>query len=90
MLTGTLLVLGAATGLMLPDLRERLMLGDAGANVLGGVLGTGVVLACTPTTRTVVLIVVAALNVASEVVSFSKVIASVPPLRAFDQLGRRP
>ncbi|MGH9214020.1 MAG: hypothetical protein ACRD2C_25605 [Acidimicrobiales bacterium] len=89
-LTGTVLALGAAAGLALPDLRERLMLGDAGANVLGAVLGTGVVLACTPTTRTVVLIVVAALNAASEVVSFSKVIDRVPPLRAVDQFGRRP
>jgi UDP-GlcNAc:undecaprenyl-phosphate GlcNAc-1-phosphate transferase len=88
-LVGVVLALGAAAGLALPDLRERLMLGDAGANVLGAVLGLGVVLACSPAVRTVVLVLVAALNAASEVVSFSRVIDRVAPLRAFDHLGRR-
>jgi UDP-GlcNAc:undecaprenyl-phosphate/decaprenyl-phosphate GlcNAc-1-phosphate transferase len=89
-LAGVALVLGAGAGLLLPDLRERLMLGDAGANVLGAVLGLGVVMTCSLTVRIVVLVVVAALNLASEAVSFSKVINSVGPLRAADQLGRRP
>ena len=81
-------VVGAALGLLLDDLHERLMLGDAGANILGGVLGLGVVLACAPVTRTAVLGAVAALNLAAEVVSFSRVIDAVPPLRALDRLGR--
>ncbi|MGH8982298.1 MAG: hypothetical protein ACRDY6_00265 [Acidimicrobiia bacterium] len=81
-------VMGAAVGLLAPDLRERLMLGDTGANVIGAVLGLGVVLGLGQTARTVVLVVVAALNVAAELVSFSAVIERVPPLRAFDQLGR--
>jgi len=81
-------VMGAALGLLAPDLRERLMLGDTGANVIGAVLGLGVVLGLGQTARTIVLVVVAALNVAAELVSFSKVIDRVPPLRAFDQLGR--
>lgn len=34
-LAGVALVMGAGVGLMLPDLKERLMLGDTGANVLG-------------------------------------------------------
>jgi UDP-GlcNAc:undecaprenyl-phosphate/decaprenyl-phosphate GlcNAc-1-phosphate transferase len=67
-----------------------LMLGDAGANVLGAAVGLGVVLSCGTTVRLVVLVVVAALNAASELVSFSKVINSTAPLRAVDQLGRRP
>ena len=87
-LGGVAVVVGAALGLLLDDLHERLMLGDAGANVLGGVLGLGVVLACAPVTRTVVLVAVAALNLAAEVVSFSRVIDAVPPLRALDRLGR--
>ena len=87
-LAGVAVVVGAALGLLLDDLHERLMLGDAGANVLGGVLGLGVVLACAPVTRTAVLAAVAVLNLAAEVVSFSRVIAAVPPLRAIDRMGR--
>lgn len=89
-LAGVAVALGAGAGLLVPDLRERLMLGDAGANVLGAAVGLGVVLTCGTTTRLVVLVVVAALNAASEVVSFSKVINSTPPLRTLDQLGREP
>jgi UDP-GlcNAc:undecaprenyl-phosphate/decaprenyl-phosphate GlcNAc-1-phosphate transferase len=81
-------VMGAAIGLLVPDLRERLMIGDAGANVLGAVLGLGVVFGLGQTARTTVLIVVAALNVVAELVSFSRVIERVPPLRAFDRLGQ--
>jgi hypothetical protein len=40
--------------------------------------------------RTVVLIVVAALNLLSELVSFSAVIDRIGPLRALDRAGRRP
>jgi len=89
-LAGVALVVGAGAGLLPADLAERLMLGDAGANVLGAVLGLGVVLACAPATRTGVLVVVAVLNLISERVSFSRVIAAVPPLRAADRWGRVP
>jgi UDP-N-acetylmuramyl pentapeptide phosphotransferase/UDP-N-acetylglucosamine-1-phosphate transferase len=89
-LAGVALALGAAAGLLVPDLRERLMLGDSGANVLGAALGLGVLVTCSPGVRVVVLAVVLALNLVSEVVSFSKVIDRVAPLRAFDQLGREP
>ncbi len=87
-LAGVALVVGGAAGLLWPDVREDLMLGDAGANALGAVLGLGVVLVCTPTTRTVALVVVVALNLLSEVVSFSRLIERVPPLRALDRVGR--
>jgi UDP-N-acetylmuramyl pentapeptide phosphotransferase/UDP-N-acetylglucosamine-1-phosphate transferase len=81
-------LMGATLGLLSEDLRERLMLGDTGANVLGGLLGLVVVLECDRTTRNIVLFVLIALNLASEFVSFSKVIEKVPPLRWLDQLGR--
>jgi hypothetical protein len=61
-----------------------------GANVLGAALGLGVVVACGPLVRTFVLLALVALNLASELVSFSAVIARVPPLRAADRLGRPP
>jgi UDP-N-acetylmuramyl pentapeptide phosphotransferase/UDP-N-acetylglucosamine-1-phosphate transferase len=89
-LSGTAVIVGAALGLLLDDLHERLMLGDAGSNVLGAVLGLGVVAACGPGARNVVLVGVLALNVAGELVSFSRVIDAVPPLRAVDRVGRRP
>jgi UDP-N-acetylmuramyl pentapeptide phosphotransferase/UDP-N-acetylglucosamine-1-phosphate transferase len=88
-LLGVAVVAGAAAGLLWPDLREQMMLGDVGANVLGGVIGLGVVIATAPTTRTIVLLGVLALNLASEAVSFSKVIDKVPPLRALDRAGRK-
>lgn len=81
-------VMGATVGLLPNDLHERMMLGDTGANVLGGVLGLVVVLECDRTTRNVVLIVLIALNLASELVSFGTVIERVPPLRWLDRLGR--
>ena len=89
-LAGVALVVGAGAGLLIPDLRERCMLGDAGANVLGAAVGVGVVLACSTGVRLVVLVAVALLNVASEAVSFSRVIERVAPLRALDRLGRVP
>jgi UDP-N-acetylmuramyl pentapeptide phosphotransferase/UDP-N-acetylglucosamine-1-phosphate transferase len=89
-LEGTALVVGAALALLFDDLRERLMLGDTGANALGAALGLGLVAAATPTTRTVALVAVAVLNVAGELVSFSRVIDAVPALRALDRAGRRP
>lgn len=85
---GLPVVLGAAAGLLAFDLRERMMLGDAGANVLGAAIGLAAVEVCSTGTRTVALAVVLALNAASEWVSFSSVIDRVRPLRALDRLGR--
>ena len=82
------LVVGGMAALLLDDLHERVMLGDTGANVVGGVLGLGVVFTTAPSTRLVVLVVLAGWNVLSELVSFSRVIDAVPPLRALDRMGR--
>jgi UDP-N-acetylmuramyl pentapeptide phosphotransferase/UDP-N-acetylglucosamine-1-phosphate transferase len=89
-LAGPAVVLGALLALLVPDVRERLMLGDTGANVLGATLALAVVLTNAPSTRLVVLVVVAALNLLSERVSFSVVIQRVRPLRWLDGLGRMP
>ncbi|HVM08787.1 MAG TPA: hypothetical protein VM345_10000 [Acidimicrobiales bacterium] len=88
-LSGPAVVIGAAAGLLFDDLRERLMLGDTGANLLGGVLGLGVVLIGSPVVRLATLGVLAILNGGSEFVSFSRVIERVPPLRLLDRAGRR-
>jgi UDP-GlcNAc:undecaprenyl-phosphate/decaprenyl-phosphate GlcNAc-1-phosphate transferase len=82
-------VIGAFLATFPDDLGERLMLGDAGANVLGAVLGLGVVLETAASTRVVVLCVLVALNLASEWVSFGRVIHRVGFLRRIDELGRR-
>ena len=66
------------------------MLGDTGANVLGAVVGLAIVLGTGPGARTVALLAVVALNVAGELVSFSRLIDAVPPLRALDRAGRLP
>lgn len=87
-LGGVAMVVGAGLALLPDDLGERLMLGDTGANALGGVLGLGMVLATTPTTRLVVMLGLVALNAAGEVVSFSRIIDAVAPLRALDRAGR--
>lgn len=89
-LASVAVVVGAAAALVVGDLRERLMLGDAGSNPLGAAVGLGVVLAAPPLARTLVLVAVLALNAAGEAVSFSRVIDAVPPLRALDRAGRRP
>jgi UDP-N-acetylmuramyl pentapeptide phosphotransferase/UDP-N-acetylglucosamine-1-phosphate transferase len=83
-------VVGAAIGLLHADLRERLMLGDTGANLLGAVLGLAVVLETGRGVRDVVLVVLVLLNLASERVSFSRVIDATPGLRHFDRFGRLP
>lgn len=82
----------AVTGVLaLPtDLRERGMLGDAGANVLGAAVGTAAARRLTVPVRLTLLAGVVALTLASERVSFSAVIERTPALRALDRLGRRP
>lgn len=90
LLAGTVLVLGAALGTLIPDLRERLMLGDAGSNVIGAALGVGFVLTVGRLGEAIAVVALLILNVSSERISFSRVIESVGPLRRLDELGRRP
>lgn len=79
---------GAGLGLLGPDLKEEAMLGDAGANVMGAMCGIAALVAFWGSgQRWAVLAVLLGLNVLSEVVSFSKVIDGVGPLRWFDRLG---
>jgi len=82
--------LGAALGLLGEDLAERAMLGDAGANALGAVLGTAAAASLPRAARIGLLAGIAGLTAASEVVSFTRVIERTPPLRWLDLLGRRP
>ena len=81
--------LAAALALLPEDLGERAMLGDAGANALGAMLGASA--ACLPRTgRLMLLGAIVGMTAASEKVSFTKVIERTPALRWLDMLGRRP
>jgi len=82
--------IGAALALLPEDLGERAMLGDAGANALGAMLGAAAAVSLPRPARIAVLAGVVALTAASEKVSFTRVIERTPPLRWLDMLGRRP
>jgi hypothetical protein len=81
--------LGAALALLPEDLGERAMLGDAGANALGAMLGASAA-GLSRTGRIALLIAIIGITAASEKVSFTKVIARTPALNWLDMLGRRP
>ena len=82
--------LGAAAALLPEDLGERAMLGDAGANALGALLGVAAATNLSRPARLVLLAAITGLTAASEVVSFTAVIERTPALRWLDMLGRRP
>jgi len=82
--------LGAAAALLPADLREEVMLGDAGANALGALLGVALAAGTGPAGRAVLLAAIGGLTAASERVSFTAVIERTPVLRGLDALGRLP
>ena len=81
---------GAALALVGEDLGERAMLGDAGANALGAMLGAAAAASLPRPGRAAILAGIVVLTAASEKVSFTKVIQRTPPLHWLDMLGRRP
>ncbi len=81
--------LGASLAVLPTDLDERVMLGDAGANALGALLGLRLAAGRSRAARAAVLVVVSGLTLASEKVSFTQVIEATPVLREVDRLGRR-
>jgi UDP-GlcNAc:undecaprenyl-phosphate GlcNAc-1-phosphate transferase len=83
-------VAGPAAALLPEDLGERAMLGDGGANAAGALLGLALVAGAGPRVRLAALAGVVGLTLASEKVSFTKVIEATPVLRELDLLGRRP
>jgi UDP-N-acetylmuramyl pentapeptide phosphotransferase/UDP-N-acetylglucosamine-1-phosphate transferase len=82
--------LGASSALVADDLGEEIMVGDAGANALGALLGVALVARSGPAGRLAALAAIGALTAASEKVSFTQVIQDTPWLRRLDELGRRP
>jgi UDP-N-acetylmuramyl pentapeptide phosphotransferase/UDP-N-acetylglucosamine-1-phosphate transferase len=81
--------LGASLAVLPADLRERVMLGDCGANAVGALLGLRLAAVPGRPARAGALAAVVGLTLASERVSFTRVIEATPGLRALDRLGRR-
>lgn len=80
----------AAITALVEDLQETTMLGDTGANAAGALLGTSLAANDSWKLRLGATLGVVGLILASEKVSFSKVIAANPALNWLDQLWRRP
>jgi UDP-GlcNAc:undecaprenyl-phosphate/decaprenyl-phosphate GlcNAc-1-phosphate transferase len=87
--SGAAPAVGAAAGSLPSDLAAHSMLGDCGANALGAAIATAAAQALPRRYRLLALAAVAALNLASERVSFTAVIERTPLLHRLDQLGRR-
>ncbi len=70
------------------DMRERAMLGDGGANLLGFTIGLGFYLVLPGWGVVLAAAVAIAINAVAETITLSRLIDAVPPLRWFDALGR--
>jgi Glycosyl transferase family 4 len=81
--------LGAALAVLPFDLLERGMLGDAGSNPLGFLVGVALATVLPTPALVVAAAVVVALQIAAETVTISRLIEAIPPLGWFDGLGRR-
>jgi hypothetical protein len=83
-------LLVAAVPALALDLRERAMLGDAGANLLGFCAGLGLYACCPSWAVLPAAAVGVGMNVLADTVTLSRVVDGVPPLRWLDRLGRMP
>lgn len=81
-------LVGVGGGVLPEDLAGESMLGDCGANALGGLLGLAIVRGLTPGGRLGAAAFVTGLTLLSERVSFTRVIESTPVLREIDAWGR--
>jgi UDP-GlcNAc:undecaprenyl-phosphate/decaprenyl-phosphate GlcNAc-1-phosphate transferase len=70
------------------DLRERAMLGDTGANLLGALAGLWMVMILSQTGQLIALALLLIVTVYGELSSISELVARVPLLRRLDSLGR--
>jgi UDP-N-acetylmuramyl pentapeptide phosphotransferase/UDP-N-acetylglucosamine-1-phosphate transferase len=82
-------VSGVCLALLPADLSERDMLGDCGANALGAALGWALAARLHGSRRLLAVATVTGLTVASERVSFTRVIEKQPMLSTIDRWGRR-
>jgi UDP-GlcNAc:undecaprenyl-phosphate/decaprenyl-phosphate GlcNAc-1-phosphate transferase len=82
------LFLGPALVAGFVDLRERAMLGDTGASLLGAVAGLWLVLSLSGTGQVVALALLTAISIYGELWSISELVERTPGLRELDSWGR--
>jgi UDP-GlcNAc:undecaprenyl-phosphate GlcNAc-1-phosphate transferase len=70
------------------DLRERAMLGDTGANLVGALAGLWLVLTLSTTGQLIALALLAVITIYGEFRSISALVERTPGLRHLDALGR--
>jgi hypothetical protein len=83
-----LVLLGPAAAVWRYDVGERAILGDAGSNAMGAVVGYLLTAVLSLPWLAVAAAILLAANLASERISFSEVIERTPVLRWFDGIGR--
>lgn len=84
------LILGPLIALFVYELKEIIMLGDAGSNIMGGILGITFLSAFhQPTIRFVVLGILFIIHVYAEKKSISDIINNVAFLKNIDEMGRK-
>ena len=81
-------MVGAEAPCAVLDVRERAMLGDGGSNALGLAVGAALYTVLPRWGVILSAVAIVGLNAVAETVTFSRVIASVLPLRWLDRLGR--
>ena len=81
-------IIGIVALCLVFDIREKFMLGDTGANVLGALAGLAIVSISSDFVTVWIVAVAFLLNLLSEYVSYSRIINAFLPLRFVDELGQ--
>lgn len=81
-------LLGVSLVLLRADLKEEIMLGDVGSNVIGAVLGFSFVITFGWSVKLPLIIALLALQIMTERYSLTRIIEKTPVLRELDRLGR--
>jgi len=85
-----IVLLGPVAAVWRLDLGERGMLGDAGSNAMGAIVGYLLAGSLPLPWLAAAAVLLFGLNALSEIVSLSALIEATPPLRFLDRLGRLP
>jgi UDP-N-acetylmuramyl pentapeptide phosphotransferase/UDP-N-acetylglucosamine-1-phosphate transferase len=83
------LILGAGLVLLPDELKEKVMLGDIGSNILGAMIGFTFIYQASVSGRLVALLLLLLLHLITEKYSLSEFIAKNPFLKVLDELGRK-